>query len=311
MKIIYLYPKSSFVSSYDSDFLFGYLLTILKYLHGLDYTNSIIRDFENNNPPFLLSSCFYFLNENNHKTLFLPKPLVNTELKDITELEDYANLKHSKKQKFITLEKLAELLKDVSSNLNNLTISDTKEIRIRKSSIPHSRIDRITNTTTEDSFYHTEEYFIEDGGLFFLYEGDLKIVEPALNFINHFGIGADSSTGKGHFKIEISDIELPQVDNPNCFINLSSYYPTKDELDFYKKNTDNLHYELDQKEGKIGNDSYATKLFKKRLVNFFAPGSVFPIIPNHKFYGCIKEVAKIDQVSIKFNGYSLVLKFRM
>lgn len=311
MKIVYLYPQSSYISSYDSDFLFGYLLTILKYLFGQDYTNKIVQEFENNNPPFLLSSCFYFSNESNRKTHFLPKPLVNNALKDINEIGDYAAIKKSKKQKYITSEFLSDLLKDGYLNLDNLNSTNIKEIKIKHSSTPHSRIDRITNTTAENSFYHTDDIFIENGGLFFLYDGDLKIIEPALNFINHFGMGADTSSGKGHFKIDISEIEFPQVDNPNCFINLSCYYPSIEEVEFYKKNSENLFYELDQKQGKIGSDSYTTRQFKKRLVDFFVPGSVFPIIPNHNFFGCIKEVAKIDGMSIKFNGFSLGIKIRI
>jgi len=311
MKIVYLYPKSSFISSYDSDFLFGYLLTILKYLFGQEYTNKIVQEFENNSPLFLLSSCFYFSNENNHKTLYFPKPLIHTELKEITELGEYAKLKNTKKQKYITLDILSDLLKDGYLNLDNLNATNTKQIKIKQSSTPHSRIDRITNTTAEDSFYHTEENFIENGGLFFLYEGDIKIIEPALNFINHFGMGADASSGKGHFKIEISDIEFPQVDNPNCFINLSCYYPSKQEVEFYKNSNENLFYELEQKQGKIGSDSYTTRQFKKRLVDFFVPGSIFPIIPNHISYGCIKEIALIDDMSIKFNGYCLGIKIRL
>jgi len=311
MNIIYLIPKSSYISNYDSDFLFGYILTILNYFYGVDYTNDIIKKFENNEPPFLMSSTFYFTKIDNKKTLYFPKPQIHSEFRDINNIADYAELKSIKKQKYINYENLLELISSSNFNvemLNNLSIQN---INIKETSTPHSRINRITNSTAQESFYHIDEIFIKDGGLFFLYEGDLKIIEPALNFINHHGLGADASTGKGNFKIEISEISIPQVENPNYFINLSSYYPTMEEVEFFKNNPQNLFYEIVQKQGKIGVNSYATKLFKKKLVSYFSPGSVFPIIPNRNYYGTIKEVSSIYDTSIKFNGYSLNIKIRL
>ena len=311
MKIIYLYPKSSFISNYDSDFLFGYILTILNYFHGKGFTNDIIKQYENNEPPFLMSSTFYFTTSNNKKSLFFPKPLINTEIKDINTIAEYTQLKKAKKQKYILYETLTELISSNNFDIEKLNTQTNEKINIKQTSTPHSRIDRITNSTAEESFYHTDELFIQNGGLFFLYEGDIKIIEPALNFINHHGLGADASTGKGNFKIEISEIAIPQVDNPNYFINLSSYYPTLEEVEFFKNNPQNLFYEIEQKQGKIGVNSYATKLFKKKLVSYFSPGSVFPIIPNRNYYGTIKEVSSIYDTSIKFNGYSLNIKIRL
>lgn len=327
MKVVYLYPKSNFSRIYDSDFLFGITLTILKYLKGNDYTSSLVRQFENNEPPFIFSNCFLFsfdeiVNETN-KTLekvvkdhFLPKPINFSKTENFENIKEYGKLKDYKKHKYISLNIFEKLINGntSSSDLFNEFITGKELIKppvIRLSSNPHVQINRLTNASEEGHFYFTDDYSIEKGGLFFLFSGDFEIVKPAFNFFNHFGLGSDAATGKGQFEFKYEDIEILEPIDANAFINLSCYYPTQVELDYFNKHPKYLAYEIESKKGKIFSNNYKWNVYKKKPVNYFVPGSVFPIIPNHYEYGCVREVAVIDNISIKYNGYCFKLKIKI
>ncbi len=327
MKIVYLYPKSTFSRIYDSDFLFGITLTVLKYLKGDDYTNSLIRQFENNEPPFIFSNCFLFSYdevdngvkaecEKIAKEHFLPKPINFSKSDSFENIKEYGKLKEYKKQKYISLNKFEELINGniSSSDLFNEFITGkelTKPPTMRLSSNPHVQINRLTNASEEGHFYFTDDYSIENGGMFFLFTGDFEIVKPAFNFLNHFGLGSDTATGKGQFEFRYDDIEILEPIDANAFVNLSCYYPTQVELNYYKEHPNTLAYEIESKQGKIYSNNYSWNAYKKNTISYFAPGSVFPIIPEHNHYGCIKEAAKVDSTSIKFNGYSFKLKIKI
>lgn len=325
MKIIYLYPKSSFSRIYDSDFLFGITHTILKYLKGNDYTNSLVRQFENNEPPFIFSNCFLFsydevVNESN-KTFekvvtdhFLPKPINFFKTENFENINEYGKLKDYKKHKYISLNIFEKLINGnkSSSDLFNEFITGKELIKlpvIHLSSNPHVQINRLTNASEEGHFYFTDDYSIEKGGLFFLFSGDFEIVKPVFNFLNHFGLGGDATTGKGQFEFKYEDIEILEPIDANAFVNLSCYYPTQVELNYYKEHLNTLAYEIENKKGKIFSNNFTWNNYRKKSINYFTPGSVFPIIPNHDKYGCLKEVAFCNNTSIKFNGFSL--KFRI
>lgn len=318
MKIIYLTPKSSFLSVYDSDFLSGIILTVLNYLYGKDYTDDLIKKFEDNSPPFLVSNCFYFRNINKEKKiLYFPKPLQKIKLDPVTDLRYYSKIKHYKKDKFIAFDIFNQIL--FGDKTNNILFQEYissefqqyKKITKQTVSIPHVQINRITNTSDKEHYYHTEDNFIGDGGFFFLYDGDIEIIQPVINFLSHYGLGADGSTGKGQFLYQIDEIDFPEVDNPNSIINLSCYYPTSDEIDYYQTHSELVSYEIEQKEGKIYISNYGTQIFAKKEVSYFVPGSVFPIIENKKNYGCVQNVLFVNGKKIIFNGYSFFIKCKL
>jgi CRISPR-associated protein Csm3 len=59
MKIVYLYPKTSFSRIYDADFLFGITLTVMRYLKGEEFTRSVVESFEAGSPPFFSLIALY------------------------------------------------------------------------------------------------------------------------------------------------------------------------------------------------------------------------------------------------------------
>ncbi len=317
MKIVYLYPRTSFISQYDSDFLFGFFLSCLRNFFGIDFTNNLIKKFENYEPPFLLSNCFYFQNTQEGKILYFPKPLLVDFTNEIDTLDKYSNLKNIKKDKYVDFKSYSQLITgEISSKYYYMELmqreqSSSKHNLTQQVSVPHVQINRLTNSSEEEHFYHTEDIFIDKGGLFFLLDGDFSIIKPVLRFLNHYGLGADTSTGKGHFRVEYTDFEFPKVPEPNCYINLSSYYPTPEEIDYFKQNINYFSYEIEQKEGKVNTSLRSDIDFRKQKVNYLTPGSVLPIIKNKTYYGCMQNVLKLEDTLIKFNGFSLKIPAKL
>ncbi|HOK13667.1 MAG TPA: type III-A CRISPR-associated RAMP protein Csm4 [Candidatus Kapabacteria bacterium] len=316
MKIVYLYPKTSFSRIYDADFLFGITLTVMRYLKGEEFTRSVVESFEAGSPPFLFSNCFVFNKIDSRKRIYFPKPKLPTDEKEIETIKEYSKTKEFKSLRYLDLETFSRLIK------GEITIQDIFEIfvnskeklaqpQIREVSVPHVQINRLTNSSEEEHFYHTDDLFIDNGGLYFLFEGDFSLVEPVFNFLNHYGLGRDASTGRGQFSYEVDEIVLEEPSDANAFINLSCYYPTADEIKYYQEHTKLLFYELETKEGKIFSNNYSWNVFRKKPVSYFAAGSVFPIINGKKHYGSIKEVATADNISIKFNGLSFPIKIKI
>lgn len=314
MKIIYLHPRSSFVSKYDSDFIFGLFLSILYYFNGKKYTDELIKEFENDEPPFLVSNAFFFtLGTDGKKNLYFPKPMSSSRLQNVDDIQKYSSIKDFKKLKYLEFNYFAEF---ISGNITDNTlfqnfINNKEKLQIPKFfdvvSNPHVQINRLTNTSKENNFYHTDENFIKNGGMFFLFDGKFEIIEPILRFLHHYGIGGDASLGKGSFRIEYEDFEFPKIEQPNCFVNLSTYYPKQSEIEAFKQKPQLFFYEIEQKTGMMSSAIFGGKKFKKMKVNYLSPGSIFPLINDNKYYGRLVDVQQANDLKIKFNGFAFAL----
>jgi CRISPR-associated protein Csm4 len=172
-------------------------------------------------------------------------------------------------------------------------------------------IDRLTNVTKEvDSqgqLHYSFEYFITNGGLYFLYSGKIEIIEAALNYLAHFGFGADNATGKGHFDLEYHSIEINQANNDTDSIyTLSLYSPTTSELEFYLKKSDKMYYEIFSKQGVIGNQFKDSGNLYKKTVNYFKEGALLPN-PKHTTLGRCNTVATNREFDVIQIGMPLFL----
>lgn len=328
MKIVYLKPRSAFHNVIDSDMLWGLLLTILRMMFSKEKTDEIVQQSEEGNPPFLLTNCFtYYEDEKNNKNLQFPKILLPNikkdelseeqrkkyeDIDDKLKRKDYKKVDRIGKDDFIKIingEKTEfDLMWDYYQSSNNAKDTAFNKRIIQETTV-HTTIDRLTNVTAEDEsgsglLYTTEDTYIVNGGLFFLVDGDFSIIEPALNFLNHYGIAADVSTGKGHFEVSWEDFELPVPNNPTHFVTLSGYLPTEEEITNFTE--DKTFYEFKSKVGKISTVMNFTDNYYKKEVFYFDAGSVFPWM-NKKVYGRLKEVARVNDMSIKFNGYAFAV----
>ena len=52
-------PKSSFITNLESDIIWGHIMWMMKYIEGEPKFKEILDEFNNGNPPFIVSNGFY------------------------------------------------------------------------------------------------------------------------------------------------------------------------------------------------------------------------------------------------------------
>jgi CRISPR-associated protein Csm4 len=85
MKIIYLIPRSGYVTDLRSDTLWGSLCWGIRYLWGTGELTEFLERCNDGNPDFVISSAFPFKQHGTERTPFFPNPL--TLAPDLTEAE--------------------------------------------------------------------------------------------------------------------------------------------------------------------------------------------------------------------------------
>lgn len=170
--------------------------------------------------------------------------------------------------------------------------------------VQHNQIDRLFGSTVEGAlFYDREVYFVERVGLWAILLADPdefdNFLLPALRYLADSGLGANRSTGKGHFWLDVKPApSLPSVNDANAVLMLSSYLPAPDE-DIavpgpiaYRLLT--IRAKREQKYlPSSGGDAASPPIYKQAL-RVFAPGSVFPLKPK-TVYGRLVQVVPDDQ----------------
>jgi len=316
IKVIYLEPKSSYISDLNSDTLWGLIISSLAYLIDEYELNSLIKDFENSTPPFLISSCFPYKLINNEIIRYYPIPI---GLNIFNDQQNY--YKELKKIKFIREDIFQELILgnqlDISindfldENNNYFLKNESKEkLNLR---IMINRLNQSTqNEKGEGQIFNYYEKYISDGGLFFLFKGDIEIIKPALNLLSHFGFGGSVSFGKGYFKyrLDSDNLKLLFSDDANFFINLSLYNPYLKELEMFLSKSKFLSYEIIKKLGIIGIQNRINDKFVKEPVIFFKEGSIIPYVTK-TYFGRIKEIYNFDKIKIYSYGYSFNIPFNL
>ncbi len=332
MKVVHLKPLSSFRTELRSDTLWGLLMIAIKNVYSEKYLEEVLEQFYSGNPPFINSSVFYYCDNNsngtNKKTYFLPKPILRTyESNNVTSADvkthrkNLENLKRFKKKTEVDLVTFENLINGEKSEFDLFNEfspdnDNSKELYTKKEIVTKKvAIDRLTTSTREEygkgQLYSMNEIYLENGGLYFLVDGDTSILEPALRFLQHYGFGADSSNGKGHFALSVKifeDFSIRQPDDGNFMINLGIYNPKAEELSEYKKKKDKIYYSLEKRTGKIGVTFFGSKDIFKDSVLCFGEGSVFPTIINSKFVGKINVVKELDNKKIYHNGLGFMIK---
>lgn len=116
-------------------------------------------------------------------------------------------------------------------------------------------------------YQHIGKYRIEPF-MYFMYSGELlPEMKSAINLIVDEGIGGRRSVGMGRFKSN-QYINIDVLDNidADIFINLSSYVPLKEELDYL------LGYKLERANGYIY--SKGGQPFRKKSIGTISEGAI-------------------------------------
>jgi len=171
---------------------------------------------------------------------------------------------------------------------------------IEYEAVQHNQIDRVAGSTAEGLlFFEQETFFRAGGGLWCVLRAEAddveRLIRPAFRYLTDTGLGANRTTGKGHFHIEIdgNPLELPHADDPNAFVTLSRYLPQNEE---WLPDRGPLHYMLlnlwPKREQRFVRPmpGQHTPPVRKRRIRMFAPGSIFPLAERQCIYGRLAKV---------------------
>ncbi len=207
--------------------------------------------------------------------------------------------------------------------------------KVEEKLVTHNTIDRRKGggTLTLDNggqLFHTEEHYLKDPtnvsddkanvGLYFLAKGTsegIKMLDVALRYLQHIGIGGDRNTGKGFFRITRSDKDfvLREPKEPNALTCLSLYYPSYDELVYYQEpsSREYFNYELEIRKGRLG--FLARSKYKKPALQMFKEGATFPFL-DQPYYGRIKKIMEKEHkdnpdYDVYQYGYGFMIKMHL
>lgn len=304
--LVYIKPLSTFPKLH-SDTLFGALTSAISELYP-DLIEKMLKEFEEGRPPFLISSTFPVIFNDDEKIKFYPKLIMDSDLSNIDPktLKDYKKVEYIEEELFNALIKGDLTEKDLLNNYDNyyrslnLLMSEKLNVDfgVGENILPNNMVNRLINET---EIFYTQGDSYKNLGLFYLVylfdEGYGKIIESAMKFLKDRGFGRDISTGKGHFDFEIESV-LNYEDNEgdNMFVSLSRFIPTENDL---KRINEYSFYEIGSKRGRDKSGEI------RKQVRFFKEGSVFP---NFQLtYGNIVKSGDINP-AIEY-GYAYPLRF--
>lgn len=292
-KAYFLRPRSSYRSGLHSDTLWGAVCWAIRALYDEDRLKGLISSYEpgaaSDESPFYLSSAFPYVQSHygGKKTLFLPRPLGQGSFYPPLSADSFEQAKGELRQRK-AIDQKAWLEQSVFESeycggAPPATVASTPELDNRP--MTHNTINRLTGSTLslngQGQLFHTEERRVHPGpgerdqvaGLYFLADGDTTLLEAALRFLEHYGIGGDRSVGKGRFDMEQGKVSWRTPDAADAQMVLSLYHPTKEELDTYDKAVPGptLCYKTTVRQGWYGRLERAKP---PRL--YFTEGSVFP-----------------------------------
>lgn len=284
--LIKLYPKSSFhigekgigleetSTIIHSDTLFSAICNAFGLLYGKDELEQMLKTFDNN-PPFLISSAFYFVDN----TLVFPLPL------SVKLTGDFDTLKKLKNVRFIS----EKIFREVIENETAIKDYITKDMKILQGIlfssdeiIQSERIYRIIETprvvldrkTRASGIYHIAEVSFSEGcGYYFLIDYKNKTIKPkieaSIRLLGDEGIGGERTSGKGLFNPRFETIQFKNSSNERKNVTLSLVYPEKEEMSSIR----NGSYELLTRGGWIFSQKH--KNLRRRTVRMLSEGSVF------------------------------------
>lgn len=277
---------------------------------------------ENGDLGFTISSLFPFYQkeEASDPVYFFPK-LLKQRLPD---LKDLNNAKKIKKVGWIDVSLSEKMihgeLKMGDNIIDNIQGDFLSTQKIDKDFISSQVAQRVTVSRDfskdAEPFYMDRVYFKDNSGLFFIADGNIGLLEKALEVLKDEGIGTDRNIGNGFFTVSDDEIEinLPESDYVS---NLSMFCPESEEQ--LKEMLDDKHvaYDFTKRGGWITHAPHNT--IRKNTIHMFTPASVFKV--SNKRSG-VDVVGKIVDLNPRYsypgiehpvwrNGKSLIIPVKI
>jgi len=316
-----------------SDSLWGSLCWGIRLVHSEERLLEILAAYqqsEEKEDAFYISSAFSWKLVDGKKMPYFPSPykVINPGAIEGVNLWDrkitYRKRKQPRKQTALPLPVFLENISPSYSSTTLLQDTITTVPKIESLSIQQNKIDRALGGTLEieeqGQLFRTEQNFMNSkggmAGLFFLVKGNTKVIESALRLLRHLGIGGDRNIGKGTFDMTIEDFEIHEPSDYNAMVNLSLYTPANEEELKYFINHDNSNLFRFQREERIGRVGFlAQSKYKKKPVNCFKEGSIFPVHAKDwkRVWGKNQIVMSppLSPHDIHYYGHGLMLKAKI
>lgn len=314
-----------------SDTLFGAICWGLKILFSENDLQKFLEIIQKDPLIFLISSAFPFIVKNSFVKHFFPKPYL-IPLPTQSTKDSYKIAKKFNKAIYVDELLFQEIIDngynnqdlfeklvkgELSLSQDNKILSKEKDltIPIKSETIPGNAVDRLQGGTIEGKLYHTNElFFNKDSGLFIMLKVSDELVNKIIAIFRYYGekgLGGDSSVGKGTYTLEIKE-GFPITENTNGkrWINLSLYYPTNEEWQYYQANQDDVWYSITKRKGKVESSYSPTLDIWKKSVLMIEEGSTFPVINGKTTYGTLPVVKEISD-NYNVLQYGLAFTFRM
>lgn len=305
---IIIEPKSSTITPFQSDTLFGQICWSMLRQEGPEYLQMFLEDIRGG-MQFLISSAM----PQGH----LPRPILPPRILEDEQSNRYVKAKDFKKiaylkEEFFEQNKDMRLTEDaiidfldqdthtrdyLSSNggENKFGASYTQFNQV----LVKNAINRSNFTTIEGFLFAHKEIFAGTMQIFARLDPRLAKIDEVvehLNNIGQYGFGKRASTGKGAFKvIECKEYDLPEASKPNAFMTLSNYIP-------FDGDPRDGRYSLFTKWGKLGGEfSINGNPFKHPLA-MYMPGSVFKISGDLKssYGGLLPNVSRAFSEAVQY-----------
>lgn len=311
-------PKSSAVTSFQADTLWGSFCWALRYLKGEKKLENLIELYQNQKPPLIISDGI--------PEGYLPRPILKPvsygKAKELAEkyfgetkkalVQGLTTIKEKRKQRYLPIEIFDELKQGFSEERLLDKLLGLKETlpNIKSTLVFRNTINRLTGTVlTEGGLHPDEEVFYGEGIKINIFVKtnlfNLQQLKDIFEFIALSGFGRSASSGKG--ALELIDCREEtvsfSVSDVNAFMSLSSFVPNdSDPIQGY--------YQLITKWGKLGGDYAKSEIpFKKPLIMFSA-GSVFFDTPIREYYGRLIEGIHYN-LKIKHYGFVFPIGVRV
>jgi CRISPR-associated protein Csm4 len=230
-----------------------------------------------------ISSLFPFYQkdkEDKNAVLFFPKPLKQTlpsSKKVVEERKKIKKVAWLDASYFTKILRGEQLFDEQAIDGNAIQGEYMTDVPIDKDFISSQVSPRVTVSRdfSEDAkpFYMDRVAFKGYSGLFFIADGDVSLLERALNLLQHEGIGTDRNVGNGYFEYEKDTIEIDMPDAADFAMSLSSFVPESKEQLQALLDSDDVAYDFQRRGGWITTPPNNT--LRKNVIYAFTAASVF------------------------------------
>lgn len=257
---------------------------------------------DNGDLGFCISSLFpYYQGVGEKPVYFFPKPMyqIMPKLNDLTKGKAVKKVAWMDADYFVRNLKGEELFDESKGNLNDIQGIYLSSKKIKNDFVYSQVSQRVTvsRTGTEDAmpFYMDRIYFKDESGLYFIADGNLKLLEKALSVLKEEGIGTDRCVGNGFFEYSVDSIELGLPSMCSHVISLSSFIPESKEQFADMLDSDKVAYDFERKGGWI--TTYPHNSFRKNVIYGLTQGSVL----KHVSSDTITSLGRIVDLRPKIN----------